>query len=48
MLANPRGLALPTLVVFGHLLTLIVFWRLRKHKREGKAAVGYCFCVKVK
>lgn len=48
MLVNPRGHSLPVLVVLGHLLTLIVFWSLRKHKREGKRAVGYCASVKFK
>lgn len=36
MLPSPPGPALPALVVLGHLVTLVVFWRLRKHKGQGK------------
>lgn len=50
MPASPPGPTLPALVVLGHLVTLIIFWRLRKHKREGKRAAGcrISFCGDLK
>lgn len=38
MTSSPHGPVLPALVVLGHLVTLIVFWRLKKHRRQGKRA----------
>lgn len=39
MPASPVGPTLPALVVLGHLVTLIVFWHVRNHKRKGKRAM---------
>lgn len=35
---RPPGPTLPALVVLGHLVTLILFWRLRKPKKKGRRA----------
>lgn len=40
---SPPGPTLPALVVLGHLVTLVVFWRLRKLKGQGKR--DECFRV---